>query len=73
MVGCKLFCLRTYKSNYWELHRNIVKSYDVITQKGICKLMVSELPSCQLSLSFLTSTVQLKSTVPYLDDNIMMS
>ncbi len=35
--------------------------------------MVSELPSCQLSLAFLTSIVQLKSTAPYLDDNIMMS
>ncbi len=49
------------------------RSYDVITQMGICKLMVSELPSYQLSLAFLTSTVQLKSAAPYLDDNIMMS
>lgn len=49
------------------------RSYDVITQMGICRFMVSDLPSCQLSLAFLTSTVQLKSAAPYLDDNIMMS
>lgn len=37
-------------SDYWELQMR--RSYDVITQMGICRFMVSELPSCQLSWAF---------------------
>lgn len=48
-------------------------SYDLITHIGIYRLTVSALQSGQLSLAFLTSTVQLKSAGPYLDDYIMMN